>query len=213
VYFYLGRAQLGLGRLREAEQNFQRTIEAMPSFTQAHLSLAEARLARKDARGALEALARGQRDAPNEPALFDREGQIWQQLGDNVRAMAAYEKAAALAPSDALVRWRMGELFLTGGSPDRARSLFRQATELDPTVADYWNSLGMVLGGDGDHAGAADAFRKALERDPKDAQVAYNLGLVLMRAGDPGARAEFERALALNPRFRPARERLAELGR
>ena len=71
----------------------------------------------------------------------------------------------------------------------------------------------MVLGGDGDHAGAADAFRKALERDPTDARVAYNLGLVLMRAGDPGARAQFERVLALDPAFRPARERLAELGR
>ena len=56
VHFYLGRAQLGLGRVGEAEQNFLRTIEAMPRFTQAHLSLAEARLARKDPRGAIEAL-------------------------------------------------------------------------------------------------------------------------------------------------------------
>jgi Flp pilus assembly protein TadD len=112
-----------------------------------------------------------------------------------------------------MVRWRMGELLLTGGAPDRALALFREATALDPTVADFWNSLGMVLGGSGDQVGAADAFRKALELDPKDARVAYNLGLVLMRAGDPGARGQFERALALDPSFRPARERLAELGR
>jgi arylsulfatase A-like enzyme/Tfp pilus assembly protein PilF len=213
VHFYLGRAELGLGRVRDAERSFERAIEAMPSFTQAHVSLAEARLARKDPRGAIEALVRGQRDAPNEPELFDREGQIWQQLGDMPRAMAAYEKVAALAPKDALVRWRMGELLLTGRAPDRARALFRQATELDPSVADYWNSLGMVLGGDGDHTAAADAFRKALERDPKNARYAYNLGLVLMRAGDPAARAQFERALALDPAFRPARDRLAELAR
>jgi arylsulfatase A-like enzyme/tetratricopeptide (TPR) repeat protein len=213
VYFYLGRAQLGLGRTRDAEKSFERTIEIMPNFTQAHVSLAEARLVRKDPQGAIAALQRGQRDAPNEPDLFDREGQVWQQLGDLPRAMAAYERVAALAPRDALVRWRMGEVVLTQGQPDRARELFRQATELDPTVADYWNSLGMVMGGAGDQTGAADAFRKALERDPKDARVAYNLGLVLMRAGDPSARAQFERVLALDPGFRPARERLAELGR
>jgi len=91
--------------------------------------------------------------------------------------------------------------------------LFREATGLDPSVADYWNSLGMVLGGNGQHVEAAAAFRKAIERDPKNALYAYNLGLVLMRAGDPGARAEFERALSLDPGFRPARERLGELGR
>ncbi len=111
------------------------------------------------------------------------------------------------------MRWRMGELLLTSGAPDRALALFREATALDPSVADYWNSLGMVLGGNGQHVEAADAFRKAIERDPKNALYAYNLGLVLMRAGDPGARAEFERALSLDPAFRPARERLGELGR
>jgi arylsulfatase A-like enzyme/Tfp pilus assembly protein PilF len=213
VHFYLGRAQLGLGRAKEAEQSFERTIEAMPNFTQAHLSLAEVRLARKDSRGAVEALQRGQRDAPNEPELFDREGQIWQQLGDLPRAMTAYEEAAALAPRDALVRWRMGELLLTQGVPDRALAMFREATALDPSVADFWNSLGMVLGGNGQHAEAADAFRKALEREPNNARYAYNLGLVLMRAGDPAARAQFERALALDPTFRPARDRLGELAR
>jgi arylsulfatase A-like enzyme/Tfp pilus assembly protein PilF len=213
VHFYLGRAQIGLGRIGDAEKNFLRTIEAMPRFTEAHLSLAEARLARQDPRGAIDALVRGQHDAPNEPALFEREGQVWQQLGDAPRAMAAYEKAMALAPKDGLVRWRLGELLLTGGAPDRALALFRQATALDPDVADYWNSLGMVLGGNGQHAEAADAFRKAIARDPKNARYAYNLGLVLMRAGDPGARAEFERALSLDPAFRPARERLGELGR
>jgi arylsulfatase A-like enzyme/Tfp pilus assembly protein PilF len=213
VRFYLGRAQLGLGRIGDAERNFLRTVEAMPRFTEAHLSLAEARLARKDPRGAIDALVRGQHDAPNEPALFEREGQVWQQLGDATRAMAAYEKAAALAPKDGLVRWRMGELLLTQGAPDRALAMFREATALDPSVADYWNSLGMVLGGNGQHGEAADAFRKAIEREPKNARYAYNLGLVLMRAGDPGARAEFERALSLDPAFRPARDRLGELGR
>lgn len=213
VHFYLGRAQLGLGRIADAEKNFLRTIDLMPRFTEAHLRLAEARLARKDPRGALDALVQGQHDAPNEPALFDREGQVWQHLGDASRAMAAYERAAALAPKDGLVRWRLGELLLTGGAPDRALALFRDATALDPSVGDYWNSLGMVLGGSGQHGEAAEAFRNAIERDPKNARYAYNLGLVLMRAGDPGARREFERALALDPAFRPARDRLGELGR
>ena len=88
-----------------------------------------------------------------------------------------------------------------------------RATTLDPSVADFWNSLGMVLGGGGAHDEAARAFREATRLDAKSARYAYNLGLVLQRAGNIEARTWFERTLALDPAFRPARERLAELGR
>lgn len=211
LHFYLGEALAGLGRHRQAEDSYARSIAIMPAFTQAHVRLAEARVARQDLKGALAAIAQGQKDAPNEPVLFDREGQVWQALGDGARAMAAYETTARLAPNDALVRWRMGELLLSQRDPGRARAMFQEATRLNPTVGDFWNSLGMVLGGDGDNAAAADAFRTAIERDPKNARFEYNLGLVLMRAGHPEARAAFERTLALDPSFRPARARLAEI--
>lgn len=213
LHFYRGRALVGLGRLREAEQSFEKTIALMPSFTQAHLGLADARLALRNPRGAIDALQRGQRDAPNEPELFDKEGQVWQQLGDLARATAAYQTVAKLAPNDALVRWRMGEILITQQQPDRALAMFREATALDPSVADYWNSLGMVLGGGGHHDDAARAFEEATARAPTNARYAYNLGLVLMRAGKPEAAEWFRKALSLDASFRPARERLAELGR
>ncbi len=213
LHFYLGRALVGLGRGREAEQSFARAAAALPTFTQAHLGLADARISRKDYRGALAALAQGQHDAPNEPILYDREGQVWQTLGDLPKATAAYERVAALAPKDALVRWRLGEMALTAGAPERALALFREATTLDPDVADFWNSLGMALGGRGANAEAAAAFRQAIERDAGNARYAYNLGLVLMRDGKAEAADWFRKTLALDPAFRPARERLAELAR
>ncbi len=213
LHFYLGEALAGLGRQREAEGSYARSIAIMPAFTQAHVRLADARIARKDLKGALAALDQGQKDAPNEPVLFDREGQVWQTLGDGARALTAYQKVAELAPKDALVRWRMGELRLAQREPDAALALFQQATALDPAVADYWNSLGMVLGGSGRNDEAAQAFRQAIERDAKNARYAYNLGLVLQRAGRTDAREWFTRTLALDPSFRPARERLAELSR
>jgi len=213
LHFYLGEALAGLGRRREAEASFTRSLAIMPAFTQAHVSLADARIARKDLKGAIAALQQGQKDAPNEPILFDREGQVWQTLGEPARALTAFQKVAELAPKDALVRWRMGELRLGQREPDAALALFQQATALDPTVADYWNSLGMVLGGSGKNDEAAQAFRQAIERNQKNARYAYNLGLVLQRAGHADAGEWFTRTLALDPSFRPARERLAELAR
>jgi len=213
LHFYTAQALVGLGRLREAEGRFERTIELMPSFTQAHVGLADTRMALRNPIGAIEALHRGQRVTPSDPVLFDREGQLSQQLGNLPQALAAYQKVAALAPDDALVRWRMGEVLITQGHGDQALPLIREATVLDPAVADYWNSLGMVLGGGGQHDEAARAFREAATLSPKNAQYAYNLGLVLMRAGQPEAADWFRRALTLDPRFAPARQRLAELGR
>ena len=120
---------------------------------------------------------------------------------------------ATLAPRDAVVRWRMGELLLSQRQPEQALVHFKEATALDPGVADYWNSLGMVLGGGGQPEEAVRAFREAVTLDPKNAQYAYNLGLMLMRAGQPEAADWFRRALTLDPRFAPARQRLAELAR
>ena len=88
----------------------------------------------------------------------------------------------------------------------------REAIQLDPATASYWNSLGMVLGGGGDLPGAEQAFREAGTRDRVNAQYAYNLGLALERQQKrEAAVVQFRRALELDPRFAPARERLAEL--
>ncbi len=213
VHFYRGRALMGLGRAAEAERDFQRAATAMPSFAEAHLGLADARIARKDFDGAIAALTTGQASAPNDPSLFEREGQVWERLRQPQKALAAYDTAMRLAPRDALLRWRAGELWLTARQTDRALGLFREATTLDPTVADYWNSLGMVLGGNGQHGEASTAFRAAVQRDQKNARYAYNLGLVLMREGNAEAAEWFQKSLALDPSFRAARERLAELSR
>ena len=213
VHFYEGRALAGLGRARDAEARFARTLELMPTYGEAYLELANTWVARKDLAQALAVLTRGQAAVPKEPSLVEREGQILQARGDLPGALAAYARAATLAPTDALLRWRQGEVLLAMRRPAEALTQYREATTLDPSVADFWNTLGMVEGGAGRHDQAAEAFRQAATREPRNAQYAYNLGLVLMRAGRAEARQWFEQALVRDPAFRPARERLAELSR
>ena len=170
-----------------------------PASRRPHLGIVDIRMARRDWRGAPAAVQRGEKDAPNEPVLYDREGQIWQQLGDAAQAMTAYRRVAALAPKDALVRWRMGELLLTQRQPEAALAHFKEATTLDPTVADYWNSLGMVLGGGGQHDDAARAFREALTLSPKNAAVR----LQPRPGADAGRPARGGRLVPARPDARP----------
>ena len=110
------------------------------------------------------------------------------------------------------MRVKLGELYRDAERPADAVRLLREAVKLDPSVASYWNSLGMLLGGGGDLPGGEQAFREAATRDRGNAQYAYNLGLALERQNKRAeAVAEFQRTLELDPRFAPARQRLAEL--
>lgn len=212
AHYYAARALTGLKRWREAAAHYEGALRKLPSYSAAYLGLADAHLADGKAPLALEAIRRGQKAAPDDPRLVEREGDLGRQLGDRALAARAYERVAQMAPKDALVRVKLGELYRDTGRPADAASLLREAVNLEPATASYWNSLGMVLAGGGDLPGGEAAFRQAVTRDGANAQYAYNLGLALARQNKRDeAVAQFTRALELNPQFAAARQRLAEL--
>jgi arylsulfatase A-like enzyme/Flp pilus assembly protein TadD len=212
AHYYAARALVGLKRWREAGAHYEGAIEKLPTYSAAYLGLADVHLADRKPNLALAAIRRGQKAAPDDPRLVEREGDIARGLRDAAVAAAAYERVAQMAPRDALVRVKLGELYRDAGRPADAARLLREAIQLDPAPASYWNSLGMILGGSGDLAGGEQAFREATSRDGTNAQYAYNLGLALARQSKRDeAVAQFRRALELDPRFSAARLQLAEL--
>ncbi len=212
THYYAARALGGLKRWREAATNYEGAIKMLPSYSAAYLGLADVHVADGKAALALDAVRRGQKAAPDDPRLVEREGDLGRQLGDGELAARAYERVAQMAPNDALVRVKLGELYRDTGRPADAARLLREALNLDPAAASYWNSLGMILAGGGDLRGGEDAFRQAATRDGTSAQYAYNLGLALIRQNRRDeAAVQFTRALELNPQFAAARQRLAEL--
>jgi arylsulfatase A-like enzyme/Tfp pilus assembly protein PilF len=211
-HYYAARALTGLERWREAAVHYQGAIAKLPSYTAAYLGLADTYLADGKVDQALDAVRRGQKAAPDDPRLIEREGDIERRRGGRDAAARAYERVAQMAPRDALVRIKLGEVYRDVGRQADAARVMREAIELDPATASYWNALGMVLGGADDFPGAEQAFREAATRDARNAQYAYNLGLALERQQHRDAAvAQFRRALELDPRFAPARQRLAEL--
>ena len=211
-HYYAARALVGLKRWREAAAQYEQALRQLPVYSAAYIGLADAHLADGKPALALEALRRGQKALPDDPRLVDREGDIARRTGDLGLASRSWERVMQMAPADALVRVKLGELYRDAERPADAARLMREAVRLDPSVASYWNALGMVLGGSGDLPGAEQAFREAATRDRSDAQYAYNLGLALARQNKRAeAAAEFQRTLDIDPRFTPARQRLAEL--
>jgi choline-sulfatase len=211
-HYYAARALTGLERWREAAVHYEGAITKLPSYAAAYLGLADTYLADGKADQALDAVRRGQKAAPDDPRLIEREGDIERRRGGGEVAARAYERVAQIAPRDALVRIKLGEVYRDLGRQSDAARVMREAIQLDPATASYWNALGMVLGGAGDFPAAAQAFREAATRDARNPQYAYNLGLALERQQQrEAAVAQFRRALELDPRFAPARQRLAEL--
>lgn len=213
VHYYLARALVGLGRCRDALPEFGAALERLPGFSAAYLAMADCRIALGDPQGAVAVLQKGHGVAPKDARLFDAEARAWRALGKRREATRALEEVARLAPKDALVRVQLGEARRDEGDLAGSVALLQEAVRLDPGPASYWNSLGMVLGAKGDLAEAEKAFREALQRGgPDQQQYAYNLGLACLRQGRRDeAVALFRKSLDLDPRFAPARARLAEL--
>ena len=213
VHYYMARGLVGLGRCGEAAPELEAALERLPGFSAAYLALADCRSALGEPQAAIAALEKGQAEAPRDPRLHDAEAQVWRRLGKPREMIRAWEEVARLAPKDALVRVQLGEAWRDRGDQAKAAAWLREAVTLDPEPASYWNSLGMVLGTKGDLAEAEKAFGEALRRGgPDSQQYAYNLGLVVLRQGRRDeAAALFRKSLELDPRFAPARARLAEV--
>jgi arylsulfatase A-like enzyme/Flp pilus assembly protein TadD len=211
-HYYAARALMGLKRYRDAAAQYEQAITKLPAYTAAFVGLAEAYLGANDLARASDAVGRGLKVSPRDPRLLERHGDVARRAGDAGAAVEAYQEVASLAPEDALIRVKLGELLRDVGRIDDSVRVLREAVKLDPGTASYWNSLGMVLGGSGDLSGAEQAFREASTRDATNAQYHYNLGLALARQQKRDeARTAFRRALEIDPRFAPARDRLAEL--
>src|SRR4029079_16746475 len=139
-------------------------------------------------------------------------GEAYLASGDAAAAAPHYELAKALAPKDTSVRTRLGLVRFAAGEPERAISELEAASASDAT--DYQADLALIA----NHRGRRQADRalaaaQALEGKQPENPLTYNLrGAALILKKDlAGARANFERALALQPAYMPAVNNLARL--
>lgn len=187
--------------------------------TQTPETLAPEELAER--RAAVEAAAAEAREQRGFELL--REGA--QFLGQR-RAGEAAEKlevAASLLPDNVDVAINLGGAYILQNRYRKAIPVLEHASRLAPDNAMVWVNLAaaylgrLELAGPQQQRNAIMAYERALEADPQAPNVHYNLALIYKDRRDwQQARAEFQRALEVNPDDRDARhwlERLPELER
>jgi tetratricopeptide (TPR) repeat protein len=98
-------------------------------------------------------------------------------------ALAAFERATALAPGDAAAWTHVGILSLRSGDAPRAERAFETALGIDPMQRDSLNNLATIYLERREWSKALDLTSVALQRDPNFLEAAYNRGVALAGLG------------------------------
>ncbi len=119
------------------------------------------------------------------------------------KAIAACEKAVALAPSSATANIWMGGVLTFAGRHEEAVRYSEQALRLNPFPEGwYFRFLGYSYFGVGQYEEAIAAYKKALDRAPNDILAHLALTTAYSWAGrKEEARAQAAEVLRINPEF------------
>lgn len=129
-------------------------------------------------------------------------------------AAAAFLEAIATSPRATDAFAALGDVEFKRGRIDEAVQAYRDLMATYPYtyLAELRRQVGLIELRGGRPAAAVEDLRQAVLLDPDDWLAYHLLGHAYYGAGDHGsARAAWERALALNPEFQPAREQLRKL--
>jgi arabinofuranosyltransferase len=151
--------------------------------------------------------------SPDLERAMVRLAEILVDRGTLDRADAILSRARTLSPLDPAAIGVAGDLARVRGQEEQATALYLEAARLDPGIAGrMYGNIGIMRAMRRDWPGAVAWFGKAEALSPGDPMTAFNTGSMYVRMGRmKDARAAFERALAADPRYEPARKALAVL--
>ena len=155
-------------------------------------------------------------------AAYPRDGLVWLYYAKSLRSMARYSEA--LSALRRATRWwpsarlawvynEFGRLYQARGAFRRAERWFRLAVEQRPSDASHYIYLGGLLAIAGRLEEAEAVHRQGARcKEGCIDEALLNLGLVLRaleRYSD--ARRCFQRALAIDPKYKDARQELSDI--
>jgi len=205
----LGKLFLDRGQLAAAAEQFFRVLQQDPDNAKAHNNLGTvlARTGQKE-----EAIDHFKNAVESHPlfsnALVNLCG-AYIETGDLKNAFTFCQKAITLKPDVARGYYYLGLIWAKLGQTDRAVVCYRQALVLAPKMANAHTDLAIALVAENRLASAIDHFKKAVVLNPESVTAHYNFGMACFKAKRyAAARNIFQNVLRMDPRHRPAEEKL-----
>lgn len=212
----LGAAHLAARRRADAERAFDRAVEFAPARAEIRLGVARAWLAsdeRRDVERAIQVVLRAAEMAPDLPQIHAALGRAREKAGDPAAAAEAYDRALRLDPAYRYARRRMLRLALETRDFARARRDAERLVADGPEEPEHHFLAALVADREGRDEDARRLYQKAIDVAKGDYPEAYlNVGNLEKAAGNrKAARAAYEKAIALRPRYTAAHVQLARL--
>lgn len=133
-------------------------------------------MARKMYRDAIEAYGKGPKD---NPALWNKTGIAWHQLGQLDRAKADYEQALKLRPAYAEAQNNIGTVYYAQKSYRRAIAAYKKALLITPASASFHKNLGTAYFARKQDKESMAEYQEALRLDPEAFENRSLFGTVL----------------------------------
>jgi len=136
---------------------------------------------------------------------------ILSQVGQNAEAVAQMETACRLEPKFGDFQYELALAYHAAVQETNVISTLQNAVQLDPSLSSAWYNLGLAFSARGNVSEALNALLHA-ESLSSEPRVPYARATILARSGRIAeAEAAANKALRLQPDFKPARELLNTL--
>ena len=109
---------------------------------------------------------------------------IYQQLGQDEKAIEAYQTARVANPDDVNLLLNEANLYFKLGQKDKFKELMAEATKMDPDNPDLYYNIGVVNMEQGNIQEAREAYIKALELKPEYTNATINLSTTYVNEGN-----------------------------
>ncbi|SFR48882.1 Flp pilus assembly protein TadD, contains TPR repeats [Robiginitalea myxolifaciens] len=109
---------------------------------------------------------------------------IYNQLGKNDEALAAYAEARADNPDDVNLVLNQANLYYQMGDKDKFKELMTEAAQMEPDNADLHYNIGVINMEQGNMEEARASFKKAIEINPGYTNAQLNLSTTYVNEGN-----------------------------
>jgi len=208
LYLLQGEVLLQNRQLDEAEKVLTHAVEIDQHDVNALSLLAQVEIALGKTDQAISNYKRGLELAPNNPQLYVALGSVYEKQGNWQAAQTVYQKALAIEPDNPLAANNLAYILVEhGGDINVALTLAQTARRGLPNLVNSADTLGWAYFHDGAFSVAAPLLEDAVKKAPDNSTYRYHLGLTYQKLNDSTrARAEFEKAIRLDPKSPIAEE-------
>lgn len=124
------------------------------------------------------------RTPSKKPEIVKNIALIYQQLGDDDKALAAYADARTVAPNDVNLILGEANLHYGMGNKDKFKELMSQASEMAPDNADLLYNIAVINMEQGNLEEARNIYKKTLKVDPGYINALLNLSTTYVSEGN-----------------------------